>query len=324
MRYRAALIGCGNIGSLYANDPKIQGIYTHAGAYIACPKTELVSVCDIDEAKAKACAEQWKIDNYYTDIEKLLHEQQPQIVSICTVNKTHADILSILLKTAGIKGIIVEKPLALDVKQAYQLVQLAKEKEIPVIVNYNRRYAKGHQKIKQQIENGEIGRIQKISGYYTKGILHNGTHWIDLARWLVGEIESVQGFCTEQEIKSDPPIDAYFKFKNGASAFLQNLDADAYSVFEMDILGTEGRIRITYSGHRIEFFNVDESPYYDGYQILQKQHQFDDSVSNVILYVVEDLISCIENGVVPRSSGDDGLAVLQIADALIQSARVGK
>src|SRR3989338_7731499 len=111
MTYKAALIGCGYIGSLYSNDPKIKGIYTHAGAYIACRKTELVAVCDIDEEKSAACAAQWKIKNHYTDIKRLLSEQRPEIVSICTTDITHADILDLLLNTTGIKGIVVEKPL---------------------------------------------------------------------------------------------------------------------------------------------------------------------------------------------------------------------
>ncbi|MCX7121831.1 MAG: Gfo/Idh/MocA family oxidoreductase [Gammaproteobacteria bacterium] len=320
MKYRAALIGCGNIGCLYANDPKIKGIYTHAGAYAKCSKTELVSVCDINEEKAINCSKKWNADYYYSDIKKMLSDQKPEIVSICTADATHDEILDLVLNTPKIKGIIIEKPLALDVCRASELVEIAHKKEVVLIVNYNRRYAIGHQKIKEFIKNGSIGRVQKISGYYTKGILHNGTHWLDLARYLVGEIKAVQGFKIKQNDDQDPPIDAWLQFENGVSGFLQNLDANEYSLFEMDILGTLRRIRITDSGHNIEFFNVMESEYYTGYNTLKKHDQRDDNISDTLLNVVYDLVNSIENKLIPKCSGDDGLAVLRIANALIHSA----
>lgn len=318
MKYRAALIGCGNIGSLYANDPKIKGICTHAGAYTASSKTELVAVCDVDHDKVSACAKKWMVSHQYTDVKKMLIEQKPDVVSICTSDSTHADILECVLNTPGIKGVIVEKPLALDVNRAAELVRCAHEKKITLAVNYNRRHAKGHQKIKLVIENGDIGAVQKISGYYTKGILHNGTHWLDLARWLIGEIKMAQGFNVTKSKDQDPPIDVWLQFENGATGFLHNLDANKYSLFEMDILGTLGRIRITDSGHKIEFFKVNLSQYYSGFQTLQLDIQFDDNISDTLLNVVEDLIFSFENKTEPSCSGQDGLTVLQTAVALLQ------
>ena len=53
---RAALVGCGRIASGFADGDGTMGIYTHAQAYQACPRTELAAVCDVDAAKAEACA----------------------------------------------------------------------------------------------------------------------------------------------------------------------------------------------------------------------------------------------------------------------------
>src|SRR5688572_28809713 len=127
MVYSAALIGCGNIGSQYADDPLIKGVYTHAGAYVACPDTELVAVCDMDVVKAKACAEKWAIPSAYTDISSMLREQRPQIVSVCTPDDTHAAVIEQILTSDGVLPILAEKPLAMDVSKATDLVQLAKE-----------------------------------------------------------------------------------------------------------------------------------------------------------------------------------------------------
>ena len=72
MPYRAAVIGCGKIGSEYADDPRIRDIYTHAGAYTACPDTELVAVCDIDPARAKRCADRWGVRSSFVDFRAML------------------------------------------------------------------------------------------------------------------------------------------------------------------------------------------------------------------------------------------------------------
>ena len=84
MVYRSAVIGCGKIGSGFADDPKVKSIYTHAGAYTSCPDTILVGVCSRDPGKAERCGRRWNVPGRYTDARTLLVEQQPEIVSICT------------------------------------------------------------------------------------------------------------------------------------------------------------------------------------------------------------------------------------------------
>lgn len=321
MIYRTALIGCGNIGSLYASDPLIKSIYTHAEAYIKCPRTQLVAVCDLDYEKASNCAKKWDISAVYCDFLKLLEEQKPAIVSICTPDKTHADILEAVLNSSDVRAVIMEKPLALDEHRAQSLVKMARERGIILAVNYSRRYSQGHFKIKEFIQSGKLGDIQTVSGFYTKGLFHNGTHWLDLSRWLVGEIKSVHGFNVREEMDSDAILDAFLIFENGAVGFLQNLNAEAFSLFEMDILGTQGRIRITDSGHKIEYFTVSESPYYSGYKALKKISELDGDMNDTLLNVVNDVVTCLEREKQPICSGLDGVAVLNIAFALVRSAK---
>lgn len=222
--YRAAIIGCGKIGIINNEDPLIKGIYSHAGAYYACKKTELVAVCDIDREKAYNAAQRWNC-KFYTDLLILLQEQKPEIISICTPDITHASILEAILNNGYPKAILIEKPLALDPIKGEHLVHLAIQKNIMVAVNYSRRFCENHQKIYNIIHSGQLGTIQKVSGYYTKGIYHNGSHWLDLAVWLISNVTTVQGYPSQTEIcGDDPTIDASLKFKNGAIGFLQGLD----------------------------------------------------------------------------------------------------
>src|SRR5579872_5388293 len=168
MIYRAALIGCGNIGHLYAEDQLIQGIYTHAGAYHAFEKTELIAVCDINKKNASKCAKRWNVSSIYSDVSTLLKEQSPDIISLCTPDNTHADLLEIILQAPGVRAILAEKPLALEDKRAARLVQLAKERDIILAVNYSRRYSPSYTHLKKLIQAESIGTVQSVSGFYTK------------------------------------------------------------------------------------------------------------------------------------------------------------
>lgn len=324
MAYRAALIGCGNIGSLYAEDPLIKGIYTHAGAYTACSETTLVAVCDVSVDKAKRCADKWNVSAIYTNVSKLLAEQKPEIVSVCTPDHTHAEVLEEVLNAPSVMAILAEKPLALDKNQALNLVHLAKKKEILLAVNYSRRYSEGHRRIKKLIQTGKIGNIQSVSGFYTKGIFHNGTHWLDLARWLIGEIIIVQGFDSRRGSMMDPALNAWLKFESGAEGFLQHLAEDAFSLFEIDIVGTHGRIRITDSGHHVEYYQVAPSLYYSGYKTLHKIDEQEEKANNTLFNAVSNLVSCLKNKEDSFCTGADAVAVLHIASALKKSAQKGE
>ena len=115
MPHRVALIGCGKIGSELADDVRADGagVNTHAGAYRACPRTELIAVCDLNPARAERCERRWNVPAWYTDPIRLLDEQRPTIVSVCTPDQTHADVVRAALLTEGVKAILAEKPLAL-------------------------------------------------------------------------------------------------------------------------------------------------------------------------------------------------------------------
>lgn len=316
MLYRAAIIGCGNIGSEFANDPRIKDIYTHAGAYVHCPDTDLVAVCDKEQEKSEKCKDRWHLHKSYTDYVKMLSETEPDIVSVCTPDQTHFDIIHKILTSSNVKAIFAEKPLALNVNDAQELVNLAEKQGIVLAVNYFRRYSERFFDIRNYLHSGAFGEIHKINGYYTKGTLHNGTHWFDLARFFVGEFIRVKGFDNLKEKNNDPTFDTYAELQNGASAYLHACDANKFSIFEMDILGSNGRVYIKDSGHIIEKYHVTENPYYSGYNSLHLSERVTDAMKDSLLYAVEDIVQCLQMDHVPRCSGFDGVAALKIAQAV--------
>jgi predicted dehydrogenase len=323
MVYRAALIGCGNIGSDFDGYPGVTPTYSHAGAYTACEQTELVAVCDIDSVKVRGCAEKWNTKGYL-DVQLMLDDARPNIVSICSPDPTHYDMLRTVLDFHSVRAVLSEKPLTLDVAQAHEIVEQARRRDVRLAVNYTRRYSRRYLELREFVSLGKIGKIHTVSGYYTKGIIHNGTHWIDLARFVLGDIVGVLGFGSQGDGGLDPTLDALFTFSSGAKGYLLGCSwADEISFFEMDLLGDLGRVLITDSGQSISFYELAKSPHYAGYKIFRKTREVDGELPYAMLNAVKDLVLSLDRGGEPRCSGRDGVAALKIACAVRDSARSG-
>ncbi len=322
--WRAAVIGCGWIGSGVADDPRADGIQAHAAAYSSCADTLLVGVCDADASLALRAARRWGLSSGATEVAELLSQARPQIVSVCTPDATHAQILRQILESPDIRAVIAEKPLALDVAEARSIVDLADARGVVLAVNYTRRFASSHIEAHERILSGALGRIVAVQGLYTKGIIHNGSHWFDLARWLVGEITRVQAWQgAPGSGGSDPTCHVRLTFAGGQSGVLLGLDERCYTVFEMDVLGTAGRLRIADSGMRLEWFEAAPSPHYSGYRSLQSTGETVAGFRDVALRMVENVVAALRNGTPPRCNGADAIAALTVSDAARRSLALG-
>jgi len=324
MVYRAALIGCGKIGSEFDDHPRVEGIYSHAGAYAAHAQTQLVAVCDLDQNRLERCASRANVKARFGDYQKMLAEARPDIVSVCTPDATHYDVLRDVINTPGVQAIFAEKPLALEIEQAREVVDAADARGILLAVNYTRRYSNAYRELRQSLENGEFGRVQAVSGYYTKGILHNGTHWLDLARYLLGEIVAVMGTGAQAGAGVDPTLNGTIEFADGVKACLHGCTFDdEVSFFEMDIVGTRGRVRLEDSGHLLRFYRLADNSQYAGFRKFTQIREADGELGFAMLTAVEDLAHALATQTQPRCTGRDALVALTAAVALRDSARTG-
>jgi predicted dehydrogenase len=324
--YRAGIIGCGKIASGFADDPKMAGdIFTHAEAYSKVPNTELAAICDSDPAQLTKCGQRWGVGARYTELGALLEGQHLDILSICTPDQTHyAVIKEILLSPSSIRAILSEKPLAMTVAQAQELVDLASEKNIILAVVYMRRFAENFRSLKELLVSGVLGEIQAVSGWYTKGVRHNGTHWFDQLRYLVGEVKWVCAWNECRDDEMDPTLDVVLGLENGGIATLRACDASSFTIFEMEILGRLGRIRLLDSGFEIEYSQAVDSQRYTGYKELEVVPFDFGNRKNLMLYAIQDLVMALETGKSVACSGEDGVAVLKVADAALESTNVGR
>lgn len=326
MPYRAGLIGCGMIGSAFADDPLMVGdVFTHAEAYTRCPETELAAVCDTHAERLETCGRRWNVDARFSSAKELAETGGLDLASVCTPRDTHYEVVRTLLTQGrGLKGILCEKPLASTVEQAQELVRLAEDRGVVLAVVYMRRYADNIRALKAFLDEGHLGRVQAVGGWYTKGVLNNGSHWFDLLRYLVGEVEWVTGWKAVPHDEDDPTLDVMLGLQGGILASLRACDGAQFTVFEMDVVGTKGRARLLDSCHRIDLDLVSASPRYSGYRELVPAKTEFGNRRNLLLHAVGDLADAVTTGRKPACTGIDGVAALAIGCAASLSARTGQ
>lgn len=257
-----AIIGCGLIAGGY-DTVESELIRTHAKAFYRHPDCRLVAVIDSDPVIARSFAKKWGADNYGTDAESILKESHPRLVSICTPISFHEESFNIALDS-GAKIIWLEKPAAKDENALCRMVEKAQEHMLTIWINYFRRYDPGFWQVVRDLPN--LGYIQHVRGIYTKGLRHNGSHMLDLLLWFFGAVKEIE----DVSVLADPdyPTVSARLIMEKAVVELIGLDYHSYELFELDIIGKNGRIRIIDGGQHIVFEGTTEGKYYEGYRNL--------------------------------------------------------
>ena len=322
-KYKAVIVGCGRIASLFANEKKRKGVVTHAQAYLSHPRIELAAACDLDEKRLSEFGERWGVRRLYKDFDDMMRAEKPDLLSICTWNTSHAP-LALRAVQYGVKGILCEKPIADSLKNAATMIEAAKKKRVPLLVNYFRRYNPLHRKLKKMIEDGALGDIQSISCYYTAGIMNTGTHLFDTLMYFFGDIAWVWADKGTKPLASDPTVDGHLFFKKGFGCSLTGLDVKQYLQFEIDIYGSKKRLRLSDVGLKAEFWDVVDHPMLSGYKTLRPGKTLSTDFSRDLWNTVDNLTSCVSGDASPLCSGEDAKKSLETALAISLSLKSGK
>lgn len=154
-KLKVGVIGCGSIAQ-----------HRHLPEYQWNEQVELVAVCDIHEGRVKEIAEKYQV-KAYTEYEELLEDKEIEAVSVCTPNYLHAPISIAALK-AG-KHVLCEKPMATSKEEAEQMIEAAKASGKKLMIGHNQRFVKSHQKARQLIKSGEVGKIHSFRTAFGHG-----------------------------------------------------------------------------------------------------------------------------------------------------------
>jgi len=284
---------------------------------------ELIALADLDQASLERYGRKFCVNGLYTDYRQMLSQEQLDILSICTWNDTHREIVENAVR-AEVKGIFCEKPIAESLASADAMIQQCAANGVTLMIDHQRRFDRFHQDVAAYLREERLGQIQQVTCYYTAGIINTGSHLFDLLRLFFGEVEWVQGIYSNNssQIPNDPNVDGWLQFDNGARAAVQPCDVRHYTIFEINILGALGRLRITSHGFEAQFEQAQESTRFAGYRELHSaKTPLDPSgPREFMLQAVDHLLDCVQREQRPQCSGEDGRRALEIICALRESA----
>lgn len=329
-KIRIAVVGGGNVAQV-----------AHIPAYVAQPDVELRALVEIDPIKRDALKEQYGFERVYEDLTEMLRKEEVDAVDICTPNYLHAPMAVAALR-AG-KHVLCEKPLARNAAEAAKMVETAKASGRHLMVAMNNRFRDDVRILHTFIERGELGRVEIVkTGWLRRAkdwrekswfseigkagggaLLDLGIPIVDLAIWVAALGEPTRVTCNVYgpggRKKVEEAACAMINFAGGSCLVLEvswNLKTPKDVTF-LHVFGSKGAavmppltIHKAMHGHLV---NV--TP-----EIDQRKNLYKESYR----LEIEHFLECIREDKEPLTSGKDALPVLEILDAMYQSASEGR
>jgi len=250
-KFKFGIIGAGLMGK------------RRAESLIRFPETELISIADVDKERAKILAKEYgcKWTSNYLDI---LNNKEINCVIVSVVNTHLSKITKEAIKKE--KHVFVEKPVATNIKDINELVDLSKKKGVVVKVGFNHRFLPAIVKAKKIFHKGEIGELMFIKSTYGQKsrigfekewrskknmsgggeLLDQGVHIIDLCHLFMGKIGHFEGITSNLFWNGEVDDNDFFylRNKNNKIAFIHTSSSLWRNTFQFYIYGTKGIIEI--------------------------------------------------------------------------------
>lgn len=337
MRY--ALIGCGRISP------------NHIAAAQA-NKLEIVAVCDLNKHNMRDKELKFELGeavHQYTDYIEMLQEEKPELVAIATESGKHAPIALDCMDYGC--NLIIEKPIALSIEDADQIIEKADRLHLKVCACHQNRFNKSIKKIREAVEKNRFGKMFygtahirwcRDHEYYDRAswrgtweqdggaLMNQCIHNIDLLRWMMGdEVEEVVGMTDRLHhdyIEAEDLGIALIKFKNGSygivegttNVYPKNLEETLY------LFGEKGTVKA--GGQSVNV--IEEWRFSDMLDNPEEiKRQFHENPPNVYGYghtpLYADVIDAIENDRKPYVDAAAGKRALELVLAIYKSAQTG-
>ncbi|AJH01337.1 hypothetical protein LF65_04808 [Clostridium beijerinckii] len=313
-QYNVLIVGAGNIGAFF-DTKSSKNILTHANAFYRTEGFNLLGFVDVSENKGKRAATLWDV-KYFPTLEDAFNTNEIDVVSVCVPDDYHYYILK-KVSNFPIKLVFAEKPLAKNLDQASEIIRIYGEKSIRCLVNYSRRFVNEFNILRENILEGQYGNFVCGNGYYGKGILHNGSHLIDLLRYLIGEIKGFKVLGHSFDFyEDDPSVSAILDFENGGNFIMQNVPCSNYTIFELELLFQHRRIKIVDSGFKIEEYTILDSKVFKGYKNLSKEKEYETELNKAMLNSVRSIYNNLSNDEELKCTLEDGYKDMSVCEGL--------
>ena len=302
--FNVLIVGCGAIAGGYDADPNSADILTHAKAYSLHSGFKIVACVEPDAVKRRAFQERWNVPNGFARLD--LVDVPFDVVSVCVPTELHADVLRAVLERKP-KLVFAEKPLTDHLGTSQELVQAYTRAGVSLCVNHLRRWAPGIAELKAEIAQGVWGDFQGGTALYTKGLLNNGSHLLDILGFLLGPLQAVAHLRDADDGRDTDPTSDVIVAAEGEHILLKSLDSRAFTVFEIDLLFTGGRVTLTESSFTILSRSVEPSAKFAGYLMLAAGHPESTRLGQAMLGAVDNIYRHLDTHDVLASDGESAL-----------------
>ncbi|MBR5445162.1 MAG: Gfo/Idh/MocA family oxidoreductase [Clostridia bacterium] len=305
------LVGYKFMGKAHSNAIARLPMFFDCGAQIG-----MKALCGRDEEWVARAAAQFGWDGYETAWETLVTRQDIDIIDITAPSNMHK-VIAIAAAENG-KHIFCEKPLALNLADAREMLEAVTKTGVKHQIGFNYRFAPAIQLAKKIINEGKLGTIRHVRASYLQDFITDpefplvwrlqkeicgsgslgdlGAHFIDLARFLVGDFKSVMGM-QKTFIKSRPLVERMEGLSANAQAdaprgevdvddgtvFIAEFDCGALGVFEatrfsaghkndlfIEVSGDRGSVKFTFERmNELQFYSADDEEGLQGFRLIQ-------------------------------------------------------
>ena len=276
-KLRIGVIGLGNMGA------------AHLSYIPGLDNAVLSAVCDIDSAKTDKYAKEHKVPGY-TSSDEMLNAKVADAIIVATPHYDHPPIGIKALETGH--HVLVEKPIAVGVKAARQLIDAAaKYPKQKFGIMYNQRSNPIYQQLRSLIADGELGEITRVTwlitdwfrtwSYYASGgwratwagegggvLINQCPHNLDLIQWITGmmpnRITAVGSIGKTHPIEVEDEMSAILEYPNGAIGHFVTSTCEAPGTNRLEICGDRGKIiaerdKLTFSRTRKSVREINET-----------------------------------------------------------------
>lgn len=266
---RCLIVGLGQIGMGYdlTLDPSI-AVYSHARALSLHPQFVISGGVDLSFA-SRTLFEQHYHQPSYADTKLALASVAADVVVIASPTAGHREVLDIVLSNAKPEVILCEKPLAYDLSEAREMVDMCESHGVKLFVNYIRRADPGVIEIKKRIDAQAIAPPIKGTVWYSKGFFNNGSHFFNLLEFWLGAFVKAQVISVGRLWNNtDPEPDVVVEFERGKVVFMAAWE-EAFSHYTIELISPSGRLRYEQGGKWIAWQVPYADSQFSGHKILE-------------------------------------------------------
>lgn len=312
--------------------------------------TEIVAVYGRNLEKAREFARQYKIPAAYNNIDELLEKEDAEVVDICLPNYLHHEMC---LKAAfAMKHVIVEKPLAMTLEQADEMIQVCKSRGRKLMYAEELCFAPKYERVREMVNAGAVGdlymlkKAEKHDGphspwFYNKetsggGVMMDmGCHALAWFRWMTGKAQAVSVYSDMKTVfhkeitDCDDNTITIVEFDNGVMGIAEDSWAKPGGMDDrIEVYGNKGvsyadlfrgNSALTYSKDGYGYA-MEKAGFTQGWTFTIFEEAFNQGYPQELSHFIE----CIREDKTPAVTGEDGRAVLEMIYAAYISAGTGK